>query len=749
MALLLGLALGVASAQPARPLSNLQFDLFPGYSGVMGEAAWFPATFELKNDAAPFGGTIELSPGTFGGGQNRRALVELPSGALKRVTIPAFCSSRYPANWGAQLFDERGRRRAEALNSLASQGQGRVVNWKARLLGALPRLASGTPTFPPPASKTPGQTDLQPVCARLQTALFPDNPIVLERLDALYLNSEKALDLKEPQIHALLAWLEAGGHLIVGVEQVSDVNTVPWLRAVFPIALNGNRTVAPRGELLNWLRQPMHSPADALVQELGPSANPQLLRRRYGTPSTPSPALAPGTPLPAAPPAPPANEDPQKNAPFANLAADAAFENAALPVATGKVKVQGGQVLVSADDTPLIVTGDVHRGRVTALLFSPEREPVRSWKHLPVLWARLLEVPPVLYTATQIPNAYEPGSDGIFGAMVDSRQVRKMPIAWLLLLLVVYLVVIGPLDRWWLKKIGRPMLTWVTFPCYVVLFSLLIYFIGYKLRAGESEWNELHLVDVFAQGGQAELRGRTYASVYSPANQRYALTNSAPVATLRGEFLGSYSQEKTELQVTQQGDTFKAEITVPVWVSQMCVSDWWQGAPLPLTLEVRGAGGDLAFTVQNLLQRPTTNACVVFGDTRYELGAIAGGERKVFRASQTKSEPLANWVLRVGGNFQAAVQQRQATFGERYGGRIDNAPEASVAASFLSLLASRGGNTRFVTPPGLDLTPLVGNGQAVLLAWMADYSPLQPLNQFTPRRTQRNTLWRIAAAVQP
>ena len=140
---------------------------------------------------------------------------------------------------------------------------------------------------------------------------------------------------------------------------------------------------------------------------------------------------------------------------------------------------------------------------------------------------------------------------------------------------------------------------------------------------------------------------------------------------------------------------------------------------------------------------------MVFGDTRYELGAIAGGERKVFRASQTKSEPLANWVLRVGGNFQAAVQQRQATFGERYGGRIDNAPEASVAASFLSLLASRGGNTRFVTPPGLDLTPLVGNGQAVLLAWMADYSPLQPLNQFTPRRTQRNTLWRLAAAVQP
>jgi len=48
----------------------------------------------------------------------------------------------------------------------------------------------------------------------------------------------------------------------------------------------------------------------------------------------------------------------------------------------------------------------------------------------------------------------------------------------LLLLLIVYLVVIGPLDQFWLKKIGKPMLTWITFPCYVVMFSLLIYFIG-------------------------------------------------------------------------------------------------------------------------------------------------------------------------------------------------------------------------------------------------------------------------------
>ena len=48
--------------------------------------------------------------------------------------------------------------------------------------------------------------------------------------------------------------------------------------------------------------------------------------------------------------------------------------------------------------------------------------------------------------------------------MIDSKQVRKLPVEWLLLLLIVYLVVIGPLDQYWLKRIKRPMLTWITFP---------------------------------------------------------------------------------------------------------------------------------------------------------------------------------------------------------------------------------------------------------------------------------------------
>ena len=74
-----------------------------------------------------------------------------------------------------------------------------------------------------------------------------------------------------------------------------------------------------------------------------------------------------------------------------------------LQVAVGQVR--DGQVVVAAGDKPLIVTANRGRGRVTLLLFSPEREPFRSWKNLPIFWAKLAEVPGAWYVSAGLPPA--------------------------------------------------------------------------------------------------------------------------------------------------------------------------------------------------------------------------------------------------------------------------------------------------------------------------------------------------------
>ncbi len=694
----------------------LQFDVFPGYDGIVPQASWFPVMCEIKNDGPAFVGTVELDGGR-GNQQTRRAVVELPTGTLKRFVIPVFSGGGGGSSWDARLLDERGKVRAEQAGLRARA----AIASNTPLLGALVRTPAGMPVLRPILSR---DSSLQPAAARLLPDLFPDNPVVLGGLSCLYLNSEKALALKAGQVKALLAWLHGGGHLVVGVEQISDITATPWLRGVLPCELNDFRTVAGHAELEQWLR---------------------------GTPwSTRDTDPTPGQVKPSGPDASALRAGVTAASPFSDMPDDPAFELASLQAAAGQVR--DGQVVVAADDKPLIVTANRGSGRVTLLLFSPEREPFLSWKNLPIFWAKLAEVPGAYYVSKDYRQLGGWSSDGIFGAMIDSRQVHKLPVTWLLLLLLVYLVVIGPLDQYWLKRIGRPMLTWITFPCYVVLFSLLIYFIGYKLRAGESEWNELHLVDVLFKGEQAELHGQTYVSVYSPSNQRYRLEGRQEFAALRSEFAGMFNPGQSGERATfaQEGDgSFKAEIFVPVWTSQLFASEWWEPAPVPLAVTLARQGEGWEVRVENRTERGLSNAHLVVGNDITALGEVPAGQSRTFKVGPGKGTSLAEFVGLHGAEFQNAVRARQKTFGGSGSGHIDDLPNACMAASFLSRLnRSQDSARRFLAPPGLDLSPAVERGGAVLLAWAKDYAPVKPMRQFSPRRTHSSTLWRVVVPPQ-
>jgi hypothetical protein len=712
--------------------------VFLGYDWIVPQACWFPVVCEVKNDGPPFVGMVELDGGRFSQGQTRRAVVELPTGTLKRFVIPVFSTAGNLGGWDVRLMDDRGKVRAEQTGLRAK----RQLASGTPLVGAVVRTPAGTPTFRP---ILPQQAELQPAAARLLPSIFPDNPVVLEGLSCLYLSSEKAADLTVNQVKALFAWLNGGGPLIVGVEQISEITATPWLRNLLPCALNDIRTVQSHPELQEWLRSPTW-PANVAEQPQNQTPNQaaEAFRRRYRSGKQSAPAA------PQVQVQPPLRPGVSDSSPFTDLPDDSAFERADLQVAVGEVR--DGQVVVAAGDKPLIVTANRGRGRVTALLFSPEREPARSWKNLPTFWAKLAEVPGAWYVSADFRQHGGWSSDGIFGAMIDTRQVHKLPVTWLLLLLIVYLVVIGPLDQRWLKRIGRPMLTWITFPCYVVFFSLLIYFIGYKLRAGESEWSELHVVDVLPKGEQAELRGQTYASVYSPSNQRYRLESRQEFATLRSEFAGTWSgaQPGEKAVFMQEGDgSFKAEIFVPVWLPQLFVSDWWQPAPVPLTVTLAPQGEQWQVTIENHTERALTNSQIVIEDYVMGLGEIPARGAKTFTVSREKGMPLNKFVSQHGAPFQNAVQARQQTFGGRESGRLDDLPNGTMAASFLSRLGGPQESMRqFISPPGLDLSAVVEHGNAVLLAWAGDYSPVKSMRQFTPRRIQKNTLWRVSVPVQ-
>jgi hypothetical protein len=704
-------------ALPASASAQLIFDVFAGHGlglsdSTVTEASWFPVTCEIQNDGPSFNAIVELGGGQFGNGQTRRIAVELPTHTKKRFTVPVYCSGRYRVTVDARLLNEKGKVIAERLGVEART----VVDWQSPLLASLSRTHRGAATFP---SGDARNSTLRPSTTHLSPDLFPDNPLTLESITSIYLHSSRAAELKVPQVNALLAWVHNGGHLILGVEQPGDVNGVPWLKGFLPCALGEMTMRKEHSALQEWL-QTVRS--DEILFNKGriPARRPNQGNQLQSI----------------------AN-------PFKALSGDGAFESAELPAVSAVVR--DGSVLIGTENAPLAIQAMRGRGQVTVLLFSPELEPFLSWRNRNWFWAKLGDVPLEWLANANLQNSGSGSLDAVFGAMVDSKQIRKLPVGWLLLLLLAYLIVIGPLDQYWLKKINKQMLTWVTFPTYVVLFSLLIYFIGYRLRSGEMEWNELHVVDVTPHGERSDLRGRVYCSAYSPANARYTVASDAGYSTLRGE-VGQSGSESSKASVEQRGNGFAAQLTVPVWTSQLFVNDWWKQGSTPLNFTVTPRGNQFDVKIENPLGKKIPQARLIIDGQIHELGDITKGRlATVYRGG---GQPLQNFVQNQVGQLQLAVQQRQQQFGAQEGGHLHDAFGATLGASFLAMASTSTDPNqwnqygRFVTPPGFDLTPLMQRGDAILLAWMPDETIVPTLNQFSPRYSRKDTILRVVAPTE-
>jgi hypothetical protein len=253
------------------------------------------------------------------------------------------------------------------------------------------------------------------------------------------------------------------------------------------------------------------------------------------------------------------------------------------------------------------------------------------------------------------------------------------------------------------------------------------------------------------------MRGRTYVSVYSPANQRYDLESHQRFATLRGEFVGSWGggQASEKATIIQNGDNYKAEIFVPVWTSQLFVSDWWQPSGVPLTFSASEDGDGWKVRVENQGDKPISNVHLAIRSHMYSLGDLASKQTRAItlRPGQGTSGPVGEmavreFVSRYAQSFQGAVQSRQHAFGSSESGRIDDVPNSAIAASLISLLRRDVYAGSFISPPGLDMAPLIESGNAVLFAWADDFSPIKPIYSFSPHRSHKNTLWRMTVPIQ-
>ena len=146
-----------------------------------------------------------------------------------------------------------------------------------------------------------------------------------------------------------------------------------------------------------------------------------------------------------------------------------------------------------------------------------EPEPFASWEGQSQFYEKLLtesqDLPrdPSHRQANQQANQLgfnDNSADEVASQLQQSlEQFEDVPMisfGWVALFILIYIVVVGPLDYLFLKKVVKRLeLTWITFPAVVLVVSAVAYFAAYAIKGNDLRINKVDLVDIDLVEGAA------------------------------------------------------------------------------------------------------------------------------------------------------------------------------------------------------------------------------------------------------
>lgn len=278
-----------------------------------------------------------------------------------------------------------------------------------------------------------------------------------------------------------------------------------------------------------------------------------------------------------------------------------------------------GRVLARSGDLVAAASEPFGRGNVTFLGFDPTTAWLANSSVAGVVWRLAI---PVSGVAQQL----NPGTLGddtqIVQALYDLPTLDLPPIELLLAVLIVYTLLIGPLNYLVLKRLDRRELAWVTMPSLVLLFSVGSYGLGQNLHGTDTVVNELSIVRGTA--GTDAGRAQLFVGLFSPSRRSFDLDLNGPVLVTSPASDFQQSASQAGLDVVQ-GETARVRgLEVTVSALRAFRGEMPATAPL-IESDLRLDGSTITGTVTNRSGRTLESPAVVIGSTLVRLDTLADG----------------------------------------------------------------------------------------------------------------------------
>ncbi len=606
LALVLGLLVVPAPRAGAGQLSQQPAPGVTAHAGfgddssyVMNE--WFPVRVLLTNPAGAPSMRVRVeidSPGLNNKADSSYAReVDLPSPSRKEVTL--YVATRAGASF-VSSFDLRLAQgdtviASKSVNARALEPNNDtiigVLSSDASLfnvlrgerVGHVPALFINPNYFPgpPQSSNPPSGAGARVTVAHLTIDDIPTLSVALNSLSALVLDDMDTSALTQEQLESLTAWIARGGMLIVAARP-GGADVSPAIANLLPVQINGTRSLDSLQGLGDFLASPITLPAPVLVT------------------------------------------------------------NSTLLTAT----TDRARLLASQDGVPLAAIRDLGEGHVAYLALSPGLAPLKTWDGLTPLFKRLLVEYKVGSTSSAIsagigssnygygssyPTSYSMFSTGgifnTFGGLFDLPSLELPEPLGVGLFLLVYIVLIGPVNFIVLRRMRRAELAWITIPILVLIFSVGAYLIGYQSKGGDLimiRANAIHSIP-----GVQEANARHFTGVFSPlrSNLKMTLNTNSAVAELNPDEYGSNTSNANPVRVATNGSnsTTLDNVIINTGSIRSFVAEDIIKTDAPLEANLHLADNLIVGTLRNRTNSGLQDVALVRGDAVQYIGYIGAG----------------------------------------------------------------------------------------------------------------------------
>ncbi|AMV28970.1 hypothetical protein VT84_31540 [Gemmata sp. SH-PL17] len=181
---------------------------------------------------------------------------------------------------------------------------------------------------------------------------------------------------------------------------------------------------------------------------------------------------------------------------------------------------------------PIVAQAAFGLGRVTVIGFDLDSAPFAEFSARPDFWDFVLRECGANRASSG--GDGKPRPPGVVTEEEDSATVAMrvhndtfdgVPVVsfgWVALLIVLYILLIGPVEYYVLKRfLGRLELTWITFPIIVLTVSVLTYVSASAVKGRDLKINKIDVVDVDAPSNR--IYGTTWFTIFSPRIDSYTV----------------------------------------------------------------------------------------------------------------------------------------------------------------------------------------------------------------------------------